>query len=155
MDGGAIKGTLTFVDKAIIVNITDSGRMGMPVEIMEFTEYSMSSVQDWDVIPGTTEDNFDDFQEGDAGDTYEYILPYSSEILLTYEDLYLLTDEELRLARNEIYARHGRKFNNPELQAYFDEKEWYYGYIESEDFSEELLSDIERQNVDFIMSYEP
>ena len=153
MEGGAIKGTLTFVDSAIILNITDSGRYGMPVETMEYTVCRMSSVTDWDVIPGTTEDDY--FQEGDLDVTNDFVLPYSSDMLLTYEDLYHLTEEELRLARNEIYARHGRKFNNQELQDYFNSKDWYFGYIESEDFSEDLLSDIERQNVDFIMSFEP
>ena len=39
------------------------------------------------------------------------------------------------IARNEIYARHGRKFNDSELQAYFNSKSWYKGTVNPEDFS--------------------
>ena len=65
-----------------------------------------------------------------------------------------ITDEEIRIARNEIYARHGRRFNDSELQEYFDSLSWYYGYIEPEDFVEtEELSKLERKNARFLAKY--
>ena len=57
-----------------------------------------------------------------AGD---YIFPNSSTEYLSAEMLYLMTNEQLKLARNEIYARHGRMFSNPDLQQYFMSKAWY------------------------------
>ena len=85
----------------------------------------------------------------------EYILPDSSTRYLTGTDIAGLTSEELRLARNEIYARHGRKFKDEALQAYFNSKSWYAGTIEPERFSDDaLLSDVERKNLELIKARE-
>ena len=65
-----------------------------------------------------------------------------------------LTDSETtRLAINEIYARHGRKFSTPEIQAYFDSKSWYQGTIEPESFDGSQLTQVELQNIDFLVQH--
>ena len=84
----------------------------------------------------------------------EYILEYSSARFYNLEDLYGMTAEECRIARNEIYARHGRLFSDAELQAYFNEKSWYEGYIDPDDFKETMLNDYEIFNRDLIIEYE-
>ena len=84
----------------------------------------------------------------------DYILPESSTRLLTFADLEGLDAEQCRIARNEIYARHGRKFKDEALQAYFNSKSWYNGYIEPADFTDTMLSDIENKNKDLIVKYE-
>lgn len=156
IDGAAIKGTLTFKKGIIIVQITHSGREDMPIEIMEFNERHMKSwVYTKNGASETTNMNNSYSGSGyDVNEYYDYILPYSSDRLLTDEDVYLLSKDELKLARNEIYARNGRKFKDSTLQAYFDAKAWYFGYIEPANFSESMLSDIERANVELIQSYE-
>lgn len=58
-----------------------------------------------------------------------YILPNSSTEYLTWEDYAALSRWELVLARNEIFARHGRRFQNQDIQAYFDSCSWYEGTI--------------------------
>lgn len=83
-----------------------------------------------------------------------YILPESNIRMLTISDLYLLTAEECRLARNEIYARHGRIFRDQALQNYFESKDWYRGTIHPDDFDEEILTQIEVANRDLIVQYE-
>jgi hypothetical protein len=83
-----------------------------------------------------------------------YIIPDSSSRYLTASDVSGLSKSELRLARNEIYARHGRRFDDEELQAYFDSKSWYNGTIPASDFSNSALSKLEKANVDLIKSYE-
>jgi len=77
----------------------------------------------------------------------QYILPESSTRAITDTELSALTSEQLRLAINEIYARHGRRFNDSELQMWFDSKDWYNGTIASENFSESVLSQIEKNNI--------
>lgn len=84
----------------------------------------------------------------------QYILAGSDSRYLTADDLKDLSEEELRLARNEIYARHGRKFIDESLQAYFDSCDWYEGTIEAADFQESSLNDYERKNLDLIAGYE-
>ncbi len=84
----------------------------------------------------------------------EYVIPDSSSRRLTAADLAGLTKEQLRYARNEIYARHGRKFQDAGLQAYFDSKSWYVGVIEPDNFNENLLNQIEKDNLDLIRAAE-
>ena len=83
-----------------------------------------------------------------------YILENSDTQELTKEDLTGLSAYECKLARNEIYARHGRRFDDEELQAYFDSQTWYSGVISPADFDESQLSEIEVKNRDFIVEYE-
>ncbi|MGN0484585.1 MAG: YARHG domain-containing protein [Lachnospiraceae bacterium] len=82
----------------------------------------------------------------------EYIFPHSDTQRLTEEELKGLDQDKLRIAKNEIYARHGRKFSDSALQAYFSEKSWYNGTIEPDAFSEDLLNEIEKDNIQLIAS---
>jgi uncharacterized protein YecT (DUF1311 family) len=70
------------------------------------------------------------------------IIPDSAERLLTAAELAGLCRAQLRLARNEIYARHGRIFDSPDLQAWFAAQPWYRPLAR-----EVVLSPIERANV--------
>ena len=80
-----------------------------------------------------------------------YILPQSSERLLTDSDVDGMSYEELQMAINEIYARHGRKFSSQSVQNYFDGQSWYQGMVEPDDFSDSVFSQIEGQNVLFLL----
>ena len=84
----------------------------------------------------------------------DYIIPDSNSRYLTVSDLEDLTADELRIARNEIYARHGRRFDDADLQAYFDSKSWYTGTIDPDDFTTALLNEYEFENAEFISEYE-
>lgn len=64
----------------------------------------------------------------------EYILPESDSRVYTLEEIKTLSKEQLRLARNEIYARHGRIFSAEDLQTYFSGKSWYVPIYEADDF---------------------
>ena len=94
----------------------------------------------------------------EALSTKDYVIPDSSERLLTKKDVKDLTAQEINYAKNEIYARHGRIFNSPELKEYFESKSWYEGIYDPGDFDSNqsvlLLSDIEKNNVEFLMKAE-
>lgn len=89
-----------------------------------------------------------------SGQISTYILPESSERYLDYPDLEGIDGFELELARNEIYARHGRLFDTEEIQEYFDNCTWYNGTIAPEDFDESVLNQYEKANIDFILQKE-
>ncbi len=93
-------------------------------------------------------------EEPEVVENNDYILPKSDKELLEIEDLEGLSAEDCKIARNEIYARHGRKFIDDGLQDYFNGKDWYKGTIEADDFQESVLSDIEIKNKDLIVKYE-
>lgn len=76
-----------------------------------------------------------------------YILPNSSTMYLPNSDVLEMPLQVLCYGKNEIYARHGRKFSSQELQNYFNNQSWYYGTIEPGDFSESVLNTYEAANV--------
>lgn len=87
----------------------------------------------------------------------DYLIPCSSTDYLTDKNLQWLSWEECTLARNEIYARHGRIFKTAEIAAYFKSKDWYAGTIPSNVFDANeagYLSDVEYANTRFILDYE-
>lgn len=96
---------------------------------------------------------YDDSEYND-GETSEYVLCDSDIRVIDVSELEILTQEEVKIARNELYARHGRRFQDEELQSYFDDCSWYEGIIEPEDFTDDMLNDIEKQNKDIIVKYE-
>lgn len=83
-----------------------------------------------------------------------YFCPDSDWRYLTEDDIAYLSAWEIKLAKNEIYAKHGRLFNNSDIQDYFDSKSWYRGRIEPEDFNENVLNKYEVKNVQFLKKYE-
>ena len=90
----------------------------------------------------------------------DYMLDFSSQREVTEADLSGLSLAQLRIARNEIFARHGRQFRDTALNQWFYSREWYLNLPEKyspDDFdkiSPSPLSKLEIQNVDFISSYE-
>ena len=70
--------------------------------------------------------------------------------LINEVDLSGLTEEQVSIARNEIFARHGRIFVTKEIAAYFSAKSWYHGTISAAAFSETVFNEYERANVAFI-----
>ena len=83
-----------------------------------------------------------------------YILEGSDVRYIAESELTGMTEEQLRHARNEIYARHGRRFDDAGLQSYFDSKDWYNGTVSPEDFTEASLSEVEKANIETIVAYE-
>lgn len=84
----------------------------------------------------------------------EYLLPTSSILPLDPAILAGMSDNSLWIARNEIYARHGRQFANEYLQQYFNQHTWYEGTIPPQEFQEGLLNQTERDNLQLLTAAE-
>ena len=97
-------------------------------------------------------------KEDSIAEEEEFVFADSNSRYLTEEDLDKLTSSELRIARNEIYARHHRLFDDEGLQVYFNECSWYEGMISPSDFTEayaaSVFNEYELYNKDFILAYE-
>lgn len=87
------------------------------------------------------------YPSGYVGDTGTYILPESSTRYLSAAEINALTPDIARFALNEVYARHGRRFNDTTLQQYFDAQPWYVGTVAPNDFKESWLNEIEKANI--------
>ena len=80
----------------------------------------------------------------------DYIIPDSDKKYLTDADVENLTLREINYAKNELYARHGRKFDSNELRTYFESKSWYRGTVDPEDFSVSCFNQYENANAAFL-----
>ena len=118
-------------------------------EDLDYYDDSDLSEDDYDSDLDEDSDNYSDSSEEN-----EYVLPDSAKRKLKKSDLKGLSKEELRIARNEIYARHGRMFDDKKLQKYFDSQSWYDGTVPASEFSEDVLSSVEKKNVAFIRQFE-
>ena len=79
-----------------------------------------------------------------------YVLSDTSDRYYSYDELSSMSTYDLYLARNEIYARHGRMFNRSDLQDYFNSQSWYQPLYTPSEFDamgdENVLSDVELKN---------
>ena len=74
----------------------------------------------------------------------------SSERLLEWSDIYILSNEDIRIAKNEIYARHGYIFKDENLKNYFMGQLWYIPSVKAEEFDDSVFSDIEKRNLELL-----
>lgn len=82
--------------------------------------------------------------------TDEYIWPDLSEEKLGNDRLYALNQTDLSIARNQVFARYGRKFADPLLHAVFSRKSWYTPQNEGSEFDsqmQELFTETEKENL--------
>lgn len=81
-------------------------------------------------------------------------LSYTTTVKYTIQNLSVLDSYGLKITRNEIYARHGRIFNDQELQEYFQRQNWYVPQTASNDFNDSCLNEVEKYNIQLISTYE-
>lgn len=84
----------------------------------------------------------------------EYIFADADTRYLTQEEVDKLSLQAVCYAKNEIYARHGRKFLSTELQEYFNDKSWYQGTVEAEKFSPSVFNKYESDNIQILVKAE-
>lgn len=100
------------------------------------------------------EEEYDEYSNDEEELEEEFIFEDSDSRYLKVSEIKALDKETIRLAKNEIYARHGRMFDDRELQEYFDGMSWYEGTIEPEDFDEHVFNQYEKKNVKKLASFE-
>lgn len=90
----------------------------------------------------------------------DYMLDFSSQREVTDSDLQGMSLAQLRIARNEIFARHGRQFRDTALNQWFYSKTWYlnlpakYSPDDFDGIRPSPLSKLEIENVERISKYE-
>lgn len=87
-------------------------------------------------------------------DADAYVLADSASRLYERSVLEDMSNYDLYLARNEIYARHGRMFDNEDLKEYFEGKSWYNPRYTPEEFDHESLNATEKKNAETMMAIE-
>lgn len=136
------------------VSETDSEPLSNHISERDKSSKNTESDESWE----DTESEEDEIEEEDETEESEYILSQSNSEYLDESDVQGMTAQQLNYAKNEIYARHGRRFDSPELQNYFNSKSWYIGKYDPKDFdanySSSMLSDVEKRNAEFLRDME-
>ena len=82
-----------------------------------------------------------------------YVFNHTDEEYLSEDELAYIPTEILRIARNEIYARHGYQFTS-DMKTFFENKTWYNGTVPASQWSDSKLNTYEKKNVELIQKYE-
>lgn len=130
---------------------------GTPKDAVQILEDAKELVRDQEKLEkliATAEKAEADKKNAVAKKDSEYIIPDSNSRYLTESDISGLSLQQLNYAKNEIYARRGRKFDSVELQEYFGSKSWYRGTIEPSQFTNDMLNDYEIKNADLLSARE-
>lgn len=93
-------------------------------------------------------------EDNDLIEYTNYIFEDSDSRYLENWELENLSQYELKLARCEIYARHGYIFDEQEVYDYFWEKDWCYPEIDPDDWTDDYLNEYEQANINLISEYE-
>lgn len=94
-----------------------------------------------------------DVPEGGATDD-TYILPESDSRYYSWQEVDALDNDTLQMAINELYARHGRRFDNASIRSYFEKKSWYHPSIDPSaiDGKEDVyFNDYEKANYQLLL----
>ena len=101
-----------------------------------------------------TESETETESEIEADTRNEYIFPDMDTRYLTQDEVSKLSLQAVCYAKNELYARHGRKFLSQELKDYFNDKTWYEGTVDPDSFSPGVFNTYENDNLLLLVSAE-
>ena len=160
-DGWDGKGTLnfTFTNNEIDLNVTDyvmseDNRSGFGISGSYVFLLSKTSKKDnrnnCSFYPEIT-----DYLEAhgctDTSNTSEPLFNTDREYY-TAEDFADAPESVIRVAKNEIYARHGYIFNDSDMNNYFNGMDWYTPSIDSANFSDNIFNEYEKANLELLNS---
>lgn len=153
--GNKASGNMTFSPEGLFVRITTTERVE-GVSVCPNVNCIMSRERNFEYeeaaptptpVPSEVSESF----EGD------YFFPESNSRYLTDEEISRYSSAELELAKNEIYARHGRQFVTSYIAEYFNSKSWYQGTVAPETFDaqqDSIFNEYEVANIDKIVQWE-
>ena len=101
-----------------------------------------------------TESETETESEIEADTRSEYIFLDMDTRYLTQDEVSKLSLQAVCYAKNELYARHGRKFLSQELKDYFNDKTWYEGTVDPDSFSPGVFNTYENDNLLLLVSAE-
>lgn len=142
------------VDEIII----DSDVSELPVEestvVPEITEETPEPTIEYTPEPEPDNEIYYDSYDSYETDPVVYFVTHCDSEYFTKDYFYGFDDDMCCIARNGVYARSGRKFNNAGIAVYFSQFDWYYPTIEPSSFSENMLNQYQKANLALVIEYE-
>lgn len=119
--------------------------MGIQMEFGDYTgalSPARTENQDWQAR--AFEESYPDERRAESSGM---VFPDSSKRPLSAQDVTGKSETEISIAKNEIYARHGRPFQNQALCDHFASQPWYQARA---DYKESMLSSLEKRNAMYL-----
>ncbi len=153
--GGAEVGTRdrSFETKPRLVPVANN--VALVLLGVAITAVSLAFVTSLDAVFAGTDDSSDITVSSDRNaSSSEFVLPESNSRLYSQGELESLSSRDLYVAINEIYARHGRGFNNDDLADHFASCSWYVQRYTPEEFDAmpSQLNEFEQANLDVMVA---
>ena len=153
--GSSASGSMIFDSNGLYVNIATTAQAeGVPVSP---NVNGVLTRQQPVSQPDPTATPVPQPSQGDSSQSGDYFFPDSDSRYLTDEEVSQYSSSDLELAKNEIYARHGRKFVTQRIAEYFNSKSWYQGTIDPETFDaqqDSIFNEYELANIAKIAQWE-
>ena len=152
--GNVASGNLTFDNGQLYLRMTTAEPVA---SVYPKVNCIMSRMQVQLNVPEPTATPVPEEQVQNTAETGEYFFPESSSRYLTDEEISVYSSDQLELAKNEIYARHGRQFVTEYIADYFNSKSWYKGTIDPATFDAEqnsIFNEYELANISKIAEWE-
>lgn len=90
--------------------------------------------------------NPDDYPE-------DFMIPGSNNHYITASDYNWMNEDEVQRAINEIYARRGRIFKDPEYSAFLNKCDWYTPMYSADEFNEAWFNEYEKENLKVLSAH--
>lgn len=92
-------------------------------------------------------------EEESSDDSSSYSSGSLNTSYLSKEEVEDMSRSELNMALNEIYARRGRIFTDPDLDSYFRSQDWYTPKYTAEEFSNNVVfNSYEENNINLLLN---
>lgn len=153
--GNSSSGNLIFDNGQLYVKIVTSEPMSAVFPSVDciMSRNQVSLVPDPTATPIPTPPG----QDQQISQTGEYFFPESNSRYLTDDEVSVYSSDQLELAKNEIYARHGRIFVTQSIADYFNSKSWYQGTVDPDTFDAQqgsIFNEYEIANIQKIEEWE-
>ena len=151
--GNSSSGNLIFDNGQLYVKIVTSE----PVSAVFPSVDCIMSRNQVQLVPDPTATPTPMPQDQQISQTGEYFFPESNCRYLTDDEVSVYSSAQLELAKNEIYARHGRIFVTQSIADYFNGKSWYQGTVDPDTFDAQqgsIFNEYEIANIQKIEEWE-
>ncbi len=128
----------------------------VPTELPQSVYNGQELLYDYD--EDASENGESEEYESEDNEDSDYIFSDSDTEYITKTDVKGMSAKELNLAKNELYARHGRIFDREDLQDYFESCSWYEPLYTREEWDEKgdkyFFNKVEIKNRNFLVKRE-
>lgn len=124
-------------------------------ELMKYTEVAECNPYTVSIhlSDGASTDSEDITDSSETSDSDQQVFGESSDRLIGEDEVEDLSNDKLQTAINEIYARHGYTFKDPDILAHFKQFSWYKPTVSASDFSKSVFSETENKNIELFQSH--